>query len=176
MSSTTAPSTIEQTSSAERASSRDRVGTFATLDGAARAVSHLVELDYDPATVAIAPQGYATVEPQRLRDRIGPAVVRSVARTTVAVAAVTIVISLGIDTLVGVVAPAVAIAAAAGAILGLLAAIHAHRRASFLAVPDVAPTLRPTTFDVLVDRAGASARHDLARWWDPLAPPARRAA
>jgi hypothetical protein len=149
---------------------RERIGSFQSLDGAAQAVSHLVELRYDPEDVAIAPKGFEVVSCHRLRDRLRRAASRAALASAALAGAVATVGAIGVHTLVESTLPIVAAAAALGAAVGIVIAVAQHRRTSWLG--DARPVLRPTTFDVVVDQNGARAGHDLARWWDPAAPPA----
>ena len=154
---------------------RERIGSFQSLEGAARAVSHLVELRYDPDDVAIEPKRFEVVARGRLRDRLRRGFGRGALVGALTMSAAAVTTAIGLDRLVRSILPSVAIAAGVGACIGIVAAVVHHRRSSFLADVSSAPQLRPTTFDVVVDRRQTdAARHDLARWWDPAAPPVQR--
>jgi hypothetical protein len=80
---------------------------------------------------------------------------------------------IGGEALVESIVPLVASGALGGLVLGLVVALVAyrgHRARLFVAPPDV---IAPTRYEVVVDRDHARARHSLAMWWDPDAPPAR---
>lgn len=150
------------------------VGSFETLDGAALAVSHLVELQYDPADMAIAPRDFNVVNRDRRRDRTRNAVWRGAAAAAAIIGAGAAIWVLGFDTLVFWILPSMLIAAVVGGAVGAVGAVMEHRYASLFVDADRAPELRPTTFDIVVDRGAARARNELARWWDPAARPSQR--
>jgi hypothetical protein len=150
---------------------RERIASFESLDGAARAVSHLVELKYSPEGVAIAPNQFEVVAHARLLDRVRYGLGRGAAIGALTMGTIAVASALGVSRLVGSILPAVVAAAAVGACLGMAAAVVRHRRSSFMEEVSSVPQLRPTTFDVVVDRETEAARHDLASWWDPSAPP-----
>jgi hypothetical protein len=82
---------------------------------------------------------------------------------------VALVRAFSLDALIRAAVLPVVIAAVVGAGVGALSALAQHRRELL----DVGSSewLRPTAFDVVVDRESAAARHHLAQWWDPAAPP-----
>jgi hypothetical protein len=153
---------------------RDRVGRFQSLDGAARAVNHLVELRYDPADVAIVPKDFEVVEADRLRDRVRRGVGLGAVIGTVVMGGISVVATIGVEQLVRSTLPYIALSATAGACIGIVVGVIRHRLLSAFAIVDVPRELRSTTFDVVVDRESDAARHDLESWWDPAAPPAQR--
>jgi hypothetical protein len=153
---------------------RERVACYETLDGAARAASHLVELHHHADAISIRPSDYEVVTCDRARERV----VRGLTVGGVVGAVLTTVVVLidlvGASQLVRSFIPAVAIGAAVGACASALLAAVRHRRASALLVSDCEKSWQATRFDVVVSAEGkpAMARHDLARWWDPDARPA----
>ena len=144
------------------------------MDGASLAVSHLVEWRYDPADVAIAPREFEVVAREGLGVRVQRGLVRGAVLGAVAMTVTSVVAVIGIERLVRSTLPSVLVAAGIGACLGIIAGVIHHRQMSVVAFDDAGPELRPTTFDVVVDRDSDGARHDLARWWDPAAPRVRR--
>lgn len=162
------------TTSGWRTHQREQIGSFQTMEGATLAASHLVALDHEPAGVAIAPRSYVEADRPRLWDRVAPAALRAAGRATAVVGIVAIGATVGVDAVVGVILPVVAVAAALGALGGAIGAVRDHRRARLRRAPGQPPDLRPTAFDVVVDRAVPGARHDLATWWDPSALPVQR--
>jgi hypothetical protein len=153
---------------------RERVGSYETLDGAALAVSHLVELEYDPGDVAIAPRDFDVVETSRLRDRVRGSAIRGAVAAGAVIGAAGVVATIGFGELVRFVLPLALVATLVGAGAGIVAALVGHRRASLFVDPNQARGLTPTRFDVVVDRWAGGARHELARWWDPAARPRER--
>jgi hypothetical protein len=59
-----------------------------------------------------------------------------------------------------------------GALLGLVVALVIHRRERAQTAFSPPETIAPTRYEVVVDRDRDRARHGLAKWWDPAAPPA----
>jgi hypothetical protein len=151
----------------------DQVATYSTADGAARAVEHLVQLNHDPADVAIAPRDFETVDTDRLRDRA----VRGARTCAILSALVLFVVTAGrtmgagrllsavvVPTVIGVL-----VASAIGAVVGMIS-----RRFDASRVGRPRHEVRATTFVVVAGRRAGAARHDLARWWNPAAHPAPR--
>jgi hypothetical protein len=151
----------------------DPVARYATLDGALRAATHLVELDYEPADVAVSPRDFELVEPDRLRTRVLRGIRQGAALSTVVVVGVWLLSTIGPDALVGTLAPLALAAAVVGAIGGVVAGVVQHRRAKVMTWGIERPELVPHSFDVVVNEDPDQAGHELARWWDPDAPPAR---
>jgi hypothetical protein len=152
----------------------DSVAAYATVNGAEKAVTHLVSLGYDEHDVGIAPRNFEIVDQHPMRRLLGRwlrmGLLAGLASTTV----VAVGRELGADALVDSVAPLIAAGTAIGAVAGLVIGIVAYRRhraKTFLTSPDV---IAPTRFEVMVDRERDRARHGLARWWDPAAPPGAR--
>jgi hypothetical protein len=138
-----------------------------------RAATHLVELDYRPDDVAIAPQDYRVVESDGLGHRMAHNVRAGAVSGGALVAVVWAVRALGVSGLLQSVVPTVLLAAVAGAGIGLVTAVVQHRRARMSWRGSAHGELVPTSFDVIVAQEEQRANHDLAGWWDPAAPPAR---
>jgi hypothetical protein len=152
--------------------SAERIQSFESLDGAARAVSHLVELKYDPASVAIAPRDFEETRTRRsLPGKMAAGLRTGAIAGAAVIGGVAVVAVTGVSDLVRSVLPAVAVATLVGAFVGVVTALIAYRRESAQTFGVPRSELRPTTFDVVVGREADDARHDLARWWDPAAPP-----
>jgi hypothetical protein len=149
----------------------EQVASFDSLDRAARAAAHLVELDYDPGDVAIAPQefevavdetlGWQLIEGGKNGALVGIAVVGSAA----------LLLAVGWEALTTSVLPTVGAAAVVGAVIGLVAALARHRRESLTAFGPSAAHLVPRRFGILVRRGADRAGNDLARWWEPTPRP-----
>ncbi len=150
----------------------ETVGSFESLDGAARAVSHLVELQYDPTDVGIAPKGFELIDNDRLLPRAASGLRTGAITGAIVVGASLILRAVGFDELVGTVLPAVGLAAVFGALGGLVVAVVRHRREAAMRFGVRRRELMPTTFDVVVTHQPDRACHDLARWWDPKSRPA----
>jgi hypothetical protein len=147
------------------------VAAYDSLEGAERAATHLVRLGYDEVDVGIGPRDFEVVDDslRRLLRRW----LKLGALVGIALAGVIALVGeVGADALLRQVLPAVAWGAVAGLALGLVAALFAywrHRARAFPAPPEV---VAPTRFEILVEGDREQARHRLARWWDPEAPPA----
>jgi hypothetical protein len=147
------------------------VASYESIDGAVRAVTHLVELQYDPKDVAISPDDYRVDD----RDRLGRRLARGLKRGSL-IGALTVGLlwtlsAIGFDALFGTVLPAVAAATVLGALAGVVTAIVQHRRAQTMTWGMSEPRLVPRSFAVVVSDDDEQANHDLARWWDPAASP-----
>ena len=154
------------------AEGRDAVASYATADGAQRAVLELMSLGYDEGDLALAPRDFDAEDTHPLRTRLGTGA-RSGALVGVCVAgAVEALRRIGLDAILSSVVPRVGAAALVGAAVGVLVAVIVHERAGarMFGTPD--RHLVPNRYDVLVDREPEQARLGLARWWDPAAPPA----
>jgi hypothetical protein len=68
--------------------------------------------------------------------------------------------------------PMIALGVLVGGASGTVLAITVHRRRRSTAFQTPPEAIAPTRFEVVVDRDRDRARHRLARWWDPTAPPA----
>ena len=150
----------------------DAVAAYATADAAERAIAHLVSLGYDERDVGIGPRDFERVDRHPLRGLLA----RWLRWGVIGGAATMTVVALGRemsgDTLVGSVLPLVASGVLGGLVLGVIVAVVAyrqHRARSLVPPPDV---IAPTRYEVVVSRDPDRARHGLARWWDPAAPPA----
>jgi hypothetical protein len=148
----------------------NEVAAYATLDGAEKAVEHLVSLGYDERDVGISPRGFEIVRdgpdaPRPTRSAAVGLIAGLGAMTVVALAR-----EISLEVLAGSVLPLVLwgglLGTAAGFIVGLLARRHVRAR-TFGFGEEIAPT----RYQVVVDRDQDTARHRLARWWDPEAPP-----
>ncbi len=155
-------------------SPRGVIGCFESVEGAALAVSHLVALHHDPADLAIAPRAFEVVDSDCLRVRVRRGARRGAAASALVVGGLAVATSLGLDTLARWVLPLILLAAIIGGGVGLMVAVIQHRRARTTTFTGKPPELRPTVFDVVVDGDADGARFDLARWWDPAAPPVQR--
>ena len=150
----------------------DSVAAYATVQGAERAVAHLVSIGFDEHQVGIAPRDFESIDRHPLRRLLGQWLRRGAIAGATAMAIVALARELDIDTVTGSVVPLVAWGAVGGLIAGLVMAllVHRHRRAKTALAPPEA--IAPTRFEVVVDQDRERARHGLARWWDPAAPPA----
>lgn len=155
-----------------RAVRPETVARYESVDGAIRAAAHLIGLGYDPDDITISPRDYQVVDDTRLLRRVAANVKRYGVIAGCLVAALVVAASVGLDTLVQSVLPAMIIAAITGAFVGVVAAVVQHRRASVLTWDPKQQTVAPTSFDIGVADDADSANRDLARWWDPAAPPA----
>ena len=144
---------------------RRPIASFGSVDAALRAATHLVTLDYEPATIGIAPQEFEAVPRYRLRDRVSRGLRVGAVVGAAAVTAIAIIGAASIETLVRAL-----VAAAAGSALGLAWALNQHRQQRWETLLEPSVELRPRRFDVVVGRTAERAEHDLARWWDPEAP------
>jgi hypothetical protein len=149
------------------------VASYATIDGALRAATHLVELQFEPAEVAVSPRAFHVVDRDRLVRRLARGVRRGMVLGVITVAGVWLLWTIGITSLVGTLAPIAIVAAIAGALIGAVVAVVQYRRARVMTWGIRRPELEPTAFDVVVRGDAAEANHELARWWDPASPPAR---
>lgn len=155
-----------------RENQTEQIASYNSLDGAVRAVCHLVDLDYPPEEIAIAPKRFHAVD----RDRLAPLLRHGLGVGATVAAAVTIVVTLvanlGLATLVDSVLVPTAIAAALGAVGGAAIELFRRHRERVTHWGTPPAELEPTSFDVVVTRDAEVAGHDLARWWDPRAQPA----
>jgi hypothetical protein len=149
------------------------VASYATFDGALRAATHLVELEYQPADVAISPRDFHVVDHDRLLPRLVRAARRGAVFVASAAAGMWLAWTVGASALAGTLIPLTIAAGIAGALAGAVVGVVQHRRARVVTWGNRRPELEPTAFDVVVGADPARADHDLARWWDPAAPPAR---
>ncbi len=149
---------------------RERVSSFESLDGAARAVNHLVELRYDPSDVAIAPKDFEVVTDGGLSRRLASGLRVGAIIGAIVVGMIAVVRAIGIDALAQRVLPTVALAMVSGALAGLVVAGIRYRYVEAMSLDLRRPELAPTSFDIVVTRQPDRASHDLARWWDPAAP------
>ena len=148
------------------------VAAYATVDGAELAVAHLVSLGYDEHDVGIGPRDFEVVDRHPLRAGVNRWLRVGLLTGAGATAAVTVGREIGGQALVGTVLPMVAWGAIFGLLAGLAVAVVSYRRdraKAFVSAPDV---VAPTRYEVVVDRDHDRARHGLAKWWDPSAPPA----
>ena len=148
----------------------DAVAAYATATGAERAVSHLVSLGYDEHEVGIAPRDFHITDRHPLWRRLGSWLRYGAAIGALAGLLIELGRRLGIDVIVRAVVPAVAVGIGIGVVLGAVVAIVGHRRAK---MQNGVPTdvLAPGRYDIVVGRDPDRARHGLAKWWDPAAPP-----
>ncbi len=150
----------------------DAVATYTTLEGAARAVAHLISLGYDQRDVGIAPRDFEVIDPHPDRSSLSQWTWVGLIAGAASMAVVAVGREIGAKALFESVVPLIAwgvvIGAAAGFAVGLVSLWH-HRRAAMLPPPE---EIAPTRYEVMVDRDRDRARHRLANWWDPAAPPA----
>ena len=147
------------------------VATYESLQGAERAVTHLVSLGYDEHDLGIGPRDFEVVEQPSLRCLVGRWLRWGWVVGIATMTGIALVRELDGETIVGSVLPMVAWGAAGGLVIGTilgLVAYRRHRAHSFLTQPDV---MAATRFDVVVDRTHDKAGHALATWWDPSARP-----
>jgi hypothetical protein len=152
--------------------SHDAIAAYATLEGAERAVAHLVSCGYDEHEVQIGPRDYEVVDEHPLGRVLRTWLPRGAVVGAIVAAAAAIGAEVGSDALIGTVLPLALWGLAIGAVIGLFAAAVAYRvelARTFLSAPDV---LEPTRFEVIAEHHAEQAGHDLARWWDPEAPSA----
>jgi hypothetical protein len=150
----------------------DAVATYATVDGAERAVAHLVSLGYDERDVGIAPRDFEVVDPRGGTRSLGDWTRMGLIAGAASMALIAVSRQITTEALFDSVLPLIALGVVVGAALGFVLGIaswRSRRRSDFLPAPD---ELAPTRFEVVVDRERDRARHGLARWWDPAAPPA----
>ena len=151
---------------------RDAIAAYATLEGAERAVAHLVSCGYDEHDVRIGPRDYEVVDAHPLRSLARRWLPAGAVAGASLVALAAIAAEVGIDTLVGSIVPMIAVGAVAGLAIGLVAAIVAFRFRRARMLFSTTDDLEPTRFEVIAERDRARARNDLARWWDPSSPSA----
>jgi hypothetical protein len=147
----------------------EQVAAYETLGGAAMAVAHLRSVAPGAAEVAIEPAGVEPLadpaEPTRWRVAVATGAASGVVAAASAAALVWSRNGLAGTRL----ALFVAVGLLAGLVMALVAAGSDRRRAGR---SDRADTLRASGFVLLVRRGdAATARHLLARWWDPRAHP-----
>ena len=150
----------------------DAVAAYASVEGAERAVAHLVRLGYDEHDLGIGPRDFEAVDPYPFRRMLGRGLRWGTAGGAGALTVFAVGREIGFQALRETVLPLVAWGAAGGLLVGLVTALVAFRRyraTSFLSGPD---EVAPTRFEVVVGRDQDEARHGLATWWDPAAPPA----
>ena len=150
----------------------DRIASYDTPDAATLAVSHLVALDYDPKDVAIVPAEFEKIEEPRLRGEVLRGFRVGVIAAACAAAAFAVLGAVGLGTVVRTGLPALLVGAAVGAVGGPLVAATAWWRRRQTAIGPLPQDVAPSRFDVVVRRRPGDARHMLARWRDPAAPPA----
>ncbi|WP_421119739.1 hypothetical protein ACE2AJ_20685 [Aquihabitans daechungensis] len=151
----------------------DPVAAYASLEGAERAVSHLVSHGYDEEEVGIAPRAFEEVDRHPFRELLDTWLLRWGLIGGASIAALLAVVSeVGVDALVESVLPTMAWGAAAGVAIGLVIAVVAYRIEKARTFFTAEVELEPTRFEVVADQHPDRARNDLARWWDPAAPSA----
>jgi hypothetical protein len=150
----------------------DAVAAYTSVDGAQRAVAHLVSLGYDERDLGIGPRDFEVVDQHPLRRRLGRWLRVGAITGTSAMAVIAIGGEVGWRALVDSVLPAVVWGAVVGMVLGIVVALVSYRRrkaVEFAPSPDL---VAPTRFEVVVNHDQDRARHGLAKWWDPQARPA----
>jgi hypothetical protein len=150
----------------------DSVAAYATVEGAEKAVAHLVGLGYDEHDVGIAPRDFEVVDQHPVRRLFGRWLRVGLVGGLGSMTVIAIGREVGWDALVGSVLPLVAWGAVLGVVAGLVAGIVAYRRHRAEALLTPPDAIAPTRYEVVVDRDRDRARHGLAKWWDPSAPPA----
>lgn len=154
-----------------RAMRAEQIASYESLEGAVRAVSRLVELQYPPEVVAISPRQFHVVDRSGLAARLRRGLTIGALVVATGVGAVSTVVALGFAPFVTSVVLPTAIAALAGGLAGV-AVVLVQRRLDRDPWSEPPPELFPTAFDVVVSRDAEGAGHDLAQWWDPRARPA----
>lgn len=149
------------------------VATYASAEGAERAVAHLVGLGYDERELGIAPRAFEAVDQHPLRRRLRRWSLLGLTAATTGMTIVALARELTWRAWVDSVLPLVAWGALGGTVAGVVVALVAHRRERRRQVVPSPDVVAPTRFEVVVGRDPDRARHGLARWWDPAAPPAR---
>lgn len=149
------------------------VAAYASLEGAERAVSHLVSLGYDEHDVGIGPRDFDVADPHPVRRSLRAGARRGGIVGLAAMAVIGVWWEVGTAAVTDTILPLVAIGGAAGLLTGIVVAAIAYRRRRARAFGPAPEALVPTRYEVVVERDRDRARHGLARWWDPAAPPAR---
>lgn len=148
------------------------VGAYRTLEGAELAAAHLVGCGYDEDDVRIAPRDYEVIDEGGLGAEVARWGRWGILGGAAAMAGAAVVSQVGWTELVEAMAPAALWGALIGGLVGIVAAVIAHRvhaaHTYFTAVAD----LEPTRFEIVAGRDPDRARNDLARWWNPAAPSA----
>jgi hypothetical protein len=148
------------------------VATYATIEGAEMAASHLVELGYEPSAVAIAPRNFRKMSDDPGAHRVISTVQAGAAIGALLSAIVAMVVFVRPSAAVAVVLLAVVgalVGVVVGAVGGLVSAVR-RRRTPYLVHEE---HLRPSAYAIAVLDGPDEARHRLAKWWDPGAVPAR---
>jgi hypothetical protein len=148
------------------------VAAYATVEGAEKAVAHLVGLGYDEHDVGIAPRDFEVVGQHPMRHLLGRWLRVGFVAGLAAMTVIAVSREIGGTALVDSVLPLIGWGGVIGGVVGLLSGIVAYQRhhsTGFLTPPEV---IAPTRYEVVVDRDRDRARHGLAQWWDPEAPPA----
>lgn len=154
------------------ATHHEAVGAYASLEGAERAVAHLVSCGYDEEDVAIGPRDYEPVDPNGFARLAVRWLGRGVAVGAGAMAAIAVAREISWDAVEQAVVPFLLWGAAAGGFVGLVVAFVLHRIAAAHTYFSEPAELEPQRFEVVAERDPKRARNDLARWWDPAAPSA----
>lgn len=143
------------------------VATYRDLRGAALALERLESSGVDVRDVTVRPVGLDVddVVLTRLADR-DRLLRRWCTSTAVLVGTVTVVV-LGVRPLSLLAAGAAAGAAA----LAAVGAVRLRRAAVRRRIQRAATVVRARAFDLVVERDAWQVEHELARWWDPEAPP-----
>jgi hypothetical protein len=151
----------------------DGVAAYESLHGACKAATHLVEIGFDEHEVAIAPRDFDKVESHELavRLRIGACYGSALGAAVVAVAA--LVVRVGIADLARAVVWIGVAGALVGCAVGVAAAIVRHAYVRRYRFGASASGLAPRYYEVVVATDSDRANHQLAKWWDADAPPAR---
>lgn len=152
----------------------NEVACYETLAGASRAASRLVELGYDEDEILIAPHGFRVADEHPLRGRLRRGARLGTVCGASALGIMSLISVAGFDAIVTAVVPAIMIGAVVGLAVALPVAAARHRQLRTRAFGRPPEELAPERFGIVVAREAARARHQLARWWNPSAPPARR--
>ncbi len=147
------------------------VGSYTTLDGASRAVTCLVEHGFAEGEVSIAPRQFHVVQPRVLRRRISYGWRFGALVGAVTLGLISLVSAAGLSTIVSDIVPMVALGGLIGVVAGVVAAALRHRYVRSRAFADAPRDFQPERYAVHVLGNQEQARHTLAQWWDPTAPP-----
>ncbi len=134
------------------------VATHTTLEGAAKAATHLVKIGFDEEDVSIGPRGFRSTPPHPLRRELAHDVYVCALTGGVLALAVAGAIGLGLAALAWSVVVAVC-GLVIGAFLGMIVAPIRVRRRTSRTFGEPVGELRPSSFEVLVRRGPEDAGH-----------------
>jgi hypothetical protein len=156
----------------QRVAPTDGVAAYATLRGACKAASHLVELGFDEHDVVIRPRQFHVAPTAHLREEVGAGARAGAAAGAAIALASALAIWASLDGRFWAVLCTAALGAVIGVVIGTARAIVHAREADRAGDGHGCPALAPERFEVVVDGDEHRAGHELARWWDVEAVPA----